>query len=161
MAHRRRLLTLRAYARHRRCTLSTVQKAVATGRIALGPGGRVDPLEADIAWQANTGPRRDSANGNGHAAPGTVAAAAREVQLARARLLRQEYRKRSRELVSRRRVERTLFNFARRLRDRILAVPDRVSAIAAGMTDASEIHRLLTRELEIALVALADGDPTT
>lgn len=57
------LLSLRAYARHRKAqgltgtTDGAVRKALATGRITAAADGRVDPEQADRAWAASTAPR--------------------------------------------------------------------------------------------------------
>ena len=51
--------SMRAYARHRGCTLRAVQKAVASGRVSLMPDGSVDFATADAAWLANSRHRRD------------------------------------------------------------------------------------------------------
>jgi hypothetical protein len=52
------LLSLNAYAKHRSCALSAVQKAIATNRIktVLDEKGRVkiDPVQADADWEKNT-----------------------------------------------------------------------------------------------------------
>lgn len=52
------ILSLRAYARHRGCTLRAVQKAIEAGRITVqvddfGKSG-IDPIAADKAWGTNT-----------------------------------------------------------------------------------------------------------
>jgi len=52
------LIGLRAYSRHRRCTLSQVQKSIANGRLELsvhrkGRRLQIDVAEADREWEAN------------------------------------------------------------------------------------------------------------
>src|SRR5262245_50287802 len=57
-------ISLRAYARHRDCTLAAVQKAIASGRIPpsavkrneAGELEAIDQVAADAAWLANTDP---------------------------------------------------------------------------------------------------------
>ena len=48
------VMTLRGYARHRACALSTVQLAIASGRISTVEGGKVDSDAADRQWRKNT-----------------------------------------------------------------------------------------------------------
>jgi len=48
------LLGLRAYARHRGCAPSSVEEAVAAGRIKRDPGGLFDRDQCDRDWKANT-----------------------------------------------------------------------------------------------------------
>ena len=55
------LVSLRAYAKHRGCRLSAVQKAIKTGRIQRTPEGLVDVDQADAAWRRNTDPAKQSA----------------------------------------------------------------------------------------------------
>jgi hypothetical protein len=45
-------ISLRAYARHRGCSLFAVQKACRTQRIPLQSDGSIDPAAADAAWDA-------------------------------------------------------------------------------------------------------------
>lgn len=47
-------LTVRGYARHRGVSHTAVVKALATGRITLGPEGRIDPTLADQQWAVAT-----------------------------------------------------------------------------------------------------------
>ena len=51
-------VSLRAYARHRGCSLTAVQKAIRGGRITPEPDGTIDPGKADAEWSANTGAAR-------------------------------------------------------------------------------------------------------
>lgn len=48
------ILSLRAYAKHRGCSLKAVQKAIQTGRIQTTPEGKIDPEAADQLWQLAT-----------------------------------------------------------------------------------------------------------
>jgi hypothetical protein len=49
-------LSLRAYARRRGCSPSTVHQAIASGRISREPDGTIDPAKADSAWESSTDP---------------------------------------------------------------------------------------------------------
>lgn len=44
------------------------------------------------------------------------------------------------------------------IRDGILNVPDRVSALLATINDASQIHEILTKELRLVLEELSNDD---
>ncbi len=46
----------RAYAAHRGVSHTAVQKAIASGRIALSADGKIDPEQADREWDARTDP---------------------------------------------------------------------------------------------------------
>ena len=54
-------------------------------------------------------------------------------------------------------MKKAAFEMARRTRDRILALPDRLSARLAAISDATEVHDLLSDELESALRLLGEG----
>ena len=57
-------MSLRSYAKHRRNaglpggTLSSVQAALASGRIATDEAGLINPVVADRAWEENTDPMK-------------------------------------------------------------------------------------------------------
>ncbi len=51
-------LSQRAYARHRNCSLATVQRAIASGKITLSGDGTIDPAKADRQWSQATDPDR-------------------------------------------------------------------------------------------------------
>lgn len=82
------LVSMRAYARMRSVALSTIQGAVAAGRIALTADGRIDVAAADAGWHAGHLARKP---GSGRPGPtrtthARVEAAAAKVQLASHRL---------------------------------------------------------------------------
>jgi hypothetical protein len=56
-------LSRRAYARHRHCSLTAVQKALKAGRISLLADDTIDPEAADRAWNAAA----EASHGNGTA----------------------------------------------------------------------------------------------
>lgn len=164
-------MTQAEYARHRRVSRPAVLKAVRSGRIRLGPDGRIDPAEADAAWRRNTDPSKPSnsvsgdprgaaarphrpPNGARHSAPRDVSAgpdynlsrAVREAYLAK--LVRLEYEHKSGSLRDAEEVRKAFFEANRRARDLLLALPDRAAATVAGLTEAAECHRILTAEVE-------------
>jgi hypothetical protein len=58
------------------------------------------------------------------------------------------------ELVSMEEVKRDAFNTARVVRNNLLNIPDRVSALLASMNEAEKIHEKLTKEIRTALEEL-------
>jgi predicted DNA-binding transcriptional regulator AlpA len=67
-----------------------------------------------------------------------------------------DFEEKSGALVSREQVKAEEFAIARRVRDAILNVADRIDAELAAVTDAREINLRLKRELTQAMAALAD-----
>ena len=61
------------------------------------------------------------------------------------------------ELVSIEEVKREAFNTARVVRNNLLNIPDRISALLASMDKAEEIHEKLTKEIRTALEELVQS----
>jgi hypothetical protein len=156
------ILGLREYARQRGTSLSTVQKAISSGRISTLPNGMIDSDVADREWRENTEPRPKGSTKRQQYDEGEVsgatqytkARAVREHFLAR--LAQLEFQERTGELVRASEVKIAAFNHSRMLRDRILAVPDRVASIVASESDAAKCHSILAEELRKALNEAAD-----
>lgn len=55
-------------------------------------------------------------------------------------------------------VNRVFYAKTKAVRDRILNVPDRISALLAGINNPAEIHRILTKELRQVLEELSHHD---
>lgn len=162
--------SMRAYGRHRGVTHHAVQKAVEAGRITLTPDRRVDFEQADAEWEAN------SLNGNGrarraqHHGPvssgatrGTVAEANRRFLEARARLAELEYQLKVRELMPVAEVEKAAFECARRARDLLLSMANRLAPVVAGLNTTDECCRAIEKEVHDALDELAgrrNGKPS-
>lgn len=73
-----------------------------------------------------------------------------------ARIAEFKYRKMKDELVDASEVRSQFATASRRVRDSILAVPDRIASILAAEQDPDRVHRLLIEELEQTLTSLAD-----
>lgn len=59
------------------------------------------------------------------------------------------------ELISAEKVRNAMFAKGRIIRDGILNVPDRISALLATINDAAKIHEILTKELREILEELS------
>ncbi len=158
-------LSMRAYARHRSVTLAAVQKAVESGRISIQPDGGIDPELADCQWEENTRSipscivkgaqvREDGSSGGAS----RYAAARAEREHYAALLARAEYEERIGNLVSKDEVETTTFQMFRQFRDRMLLLPDRISAVIAAETSAAVVHEILAGEVRTALEDFAGQD---
>ena len=80
--------------------------------------------------------------------------AARELFLAR--LAKLEFEERSGKLVDADKVRAQTFALGRRLRDAILAMPDRLAPVLVGQSEPAVIHRLLTEDIVACLGELSD-----
>lgn len=190
MATTSRLLSLRAYARHRGVSHTAVNLAVKAGRIPT-VDGKIDPIVADAAWTQNTdqskprnsvtgdpkhrrrrgeppapassaGTTTSGASTEGGAPPAgpsyVQSRALREAFMAR--LTKLEYEEKLGKLVSADEVRVATFNAARKARDMLLALPDRLSPILAAIEDPREVHQLLATELRLVCEEIASASHT-
>ena len=61
------------------------------------------------------------------------------------------------ELVPVAEVKAQAFALARGLRDGLMGIPDRLAPMLAATQDATQVHRLLSEEIRVALRGLSDG----
>lgn len=161
------LMTQAAYSRHRKVTRQAVSKAVKRGRIHT-VRGMIDPELADAEWQSSTAPALEvtpqqglnASTAQGEAAQSSLNyATSRSIREAYvARLARLDYEQKSGELINAEKVRLDAFNTARRARDLLLAIPDRVAPIVAGLTDQAECHRVLLQEIHRVCAELSHAD---
>ncbi len=173
-------MSVREYARHRKeqgligTSPWSVTKALKEGRIARNDLGKIDPQVADRHWEENSSPTmRHKPNvpipspirsassvpvGAKHSIPIPPLAHSRAIREAyQAKLARLDYEERVGTLVAKEKVRNAAMRKGQIVRDRLLAVPDRVASEIAAMTDPREITELLENEFRHALQELADG----
>jgi hypothetical protein len=76
-------------------------------------------------------------------------------EMERGKLLEAKAKAEIGELVSVEEVKRDAFNTARVVRNNLLNIPDRISALLASVNEAEKIHETLTEEIRIALEQLS------
>lgn len=182
-------LSLRAYAAHLRVTEGSVRKAVRAGRITPEPDGTIDPAKADVQWQANTDPARQTttkpkfANPQPHdtasaAAVRSVREALRESgqssagltsfeqartahEITKVHLARLLLQEKRGSLIDKAKVTAQVFRLARQVRDAWLNWPARVSAQMAAELGVDEhaMHTMLERYVRDHLTELGDIRP--
>ena len=153
------LMSISAYAKHRKVSLAAVQDALKRGRIRFADtkGKWIHPKEADRDWSRNTDPakvRKEESETDNQSRGYAAARAAREHY--QARLAKLEYEEKTGKLIDAEKVKRDAFELARTVRDHILNIPDRISAELVGITDQPTMHSVLLRELNTALQGLSD-----
>ncbi len=164
-------LSIRGYARHRGVAESAVRKAISQGRITKGKNGKINPKVADKEWSQNSDPAQikaetafDSPDYSQNSAPssqgnlvgGPSYQQSRAIKEAYgAKLLRLQFEKESKKLISIDDVKVSAFNAARMTRDRILNIPDRVIPQLVGKTNIFEMKEILKAELIKALEELS------
>ncbi len=176
---KKELISQREYARRRGISHSAVQRAVSAGRIST-VNGRIDPDQADREWHENTDqskPRNritgspkhariagepsepmdfGSEGGNGTASGYAKARAARE--LYQAQLAKLELDRQRGVLIRADEVRLGAFNMARKARDQLIALPERIAAILAATEDAAEVQSILEEEIERICQEIADAE---
>jgi hypothetical protein len=157
-------LSQRKYAKHRQVSLSAVQKALRTGRIAVGADGTIDPEAADRAWTARTATKINGTAGRRGLATGVpldpdayhkARTAKLEAEAEREAL---ELRVRKAELLERTVVVNEVFTVHQELRMGWQTWPARVGdQIAASLgVDPLTVVSVLEHHVEVELARLAD-----
>lgn len=189
MAHK----SLRTYAKSRGISHEAVRQAIKAGRLVKsivmvnGEPKIADEALADQEWAANTdqskprnritgdpkhrraskdAPMQPMANdggadGGGKGPSYAQSRAIREAYMAR--LAKIDFEEKAGKLVSADGARVAIFNTARKARDMLMAVPDRVAPLVVGQTDPHEIHRILMDEMrriaaEVARLRLPDAE---
>lgn len=158
-------MSQRAYARHRRCAISSVQEAIATKRISTLPDGQVDSDVADGEWARNTRQSAPPGSNRGQQEDEIDSFGASQYNKARAvrehyqaRLAKLEYEEKVAKLIPADDVKVAAFNLFRRYRDHVLNLPDRLAAILAAESDAAKCYEILAVEIRKTLNEFADAN---
>jgi hypothetical protein len=178
------LISQRAFGRKLGVSLAAVQRAVAAGRITL-TAGKVDPAAAERQWRANTDPSkpRNILTGNprkarpagapsvpmdfGLGLPAAAGGQGSGAEYARARATREIYQAHLAKLdldrqmgllVRADEMKVAAFNAARRARDQIISLPERLAVILAATPDPAEVHRILEEEADRICQDLSNAD---
>jgi len=182
--------SLRTYAKSRGVSHEAVRQAIKSGRLkksivyVKGEPKIGDEALADQEWAANTDqskprnritgdPQHRRApgeemtpmanNGGGDGVRGPSYAQSRAIREAyMARLAKIDFEEKDGKLISADGARVAIFNTARKARDMLMAVPDRVAPLVVGLDDPHEIHRILMDEMrriagEIAKMRLPDA----
>lgn len=171
------LLTQNAYASHRKAaglpgaTHAAVAKAIKSGRLAKslvrqGDKVLIDPRRADAEWAANTngvmqrgdaelaaerieldalGIMRTRADAASEPASLADARALKEHYLALSAKL--DYEIESGKLIEAEAARRAAFAAARKARDMLLTIADRLAPVVAGLSDQFECHQVIAAEV--------------
>lgn len=167
-------VSLREFSKIKGVTLSTVQKAIATGRIKLNENGKINTEEALRNWIENTNDSKRT-HGGGVEFPveydpeerekiNDVVEVREDYLVSRAKreqyaasLAKLEYEKEAALLVSAEKVSLETFKAGRVLRDSLFSIPDRIAAQLAAENDVDKVHEKLTTEISNCLTDLANS----
>ena len=150
------LLSLRAYAEHRKVTEGAVRKAIASGRISTTADGKIDPAIADRQWAMNTNPAQAQSDRGDSKAASSFQISRAQKEIYEALLKKLEYEKLSGALIPLKQTEMEAYTAARFARDKLLKIPDRIAPALVGKTDINEIKEILRKEIRQSLENLVD-----
>ena len=116
------------------------------------PGAQSDPL--GVPGPSGVGTvRNGDADASRLVSSYAASRAAREAYMAR--LAKLDFEQRSGKLVDADEVRAQIFGLGRRLRDRLMGLPDRLAPVLVGQGDQAVIHQLLTEEIATSLAELS------
>jgi len=170
-------MTISEYARHRGCSHEAVRKAIDRGRIPteLDPKGKrhlIDPVEANKCWDQNTNKAKqkggaavrkkyvkdtsesDSKSEDDEEPESEESKALpryneslKKKEYYKAEMARLEYEEKHGTLVKAEEVKKAAFDSARKLRERLYNIPDRLSQILAVESDPDRVHAAIMSEI--------------
>lgn len=155
-------LTVKEYAQHRNVSVTAVRKAIKTGRITLNRNKKLNQELADAEWFKNTNPakQRNSADCNQSTGDDKISyhrsRAIREDY--NAKLTQLQFERESGKLIPVDEVRTVAFRAGRRVRDRILNIPDQVVPLLIGKTSIFEMKSILKAELTKILEELSKNE---
>lgn len=152
-----KLIGLREYARLRGVSLSTVQKAIATGRISIidFEGKKLlDPIMASEEWSRNTKPTlNNKIESKDESDLYYKSRAEKEKYLAF--LAKLEYEKKTGEVLDKEDTKRTIIKVVTSVRDALLNIPDRIAPELVAISDHFTMVEKLRLEIHRTLEALS------
>lgn len=157
-----KLMTKAEYARHRNVSKPTISKLIKNGRLLVTEDGLIDAEISDVLMEEFT---RTSDN-DLEVLSDTPSYALKRAELTgyKAELAKLDLEKAQGRFIDAELVGWEAFECARRVRDTLLSLPDRIAAILAAETDVRKVHSLLKQEIRQALEELSNGtdsDPST
>ena len=151
------------YARHRKVNRSYISRLAKAGVLVMRHG-KVDVAASDAVLDdrpiavepGETSPSNQTVPESIGPQPTNYAQARLAEMVYRAKLRRLDYETRSAKLISADEVKAKWFVVARQIRDKLLAVPTKLSPQLAALTDAYAVRELLESEIVSILRALQD-----
>jgi hypothetical protein len=152
------IMTKTEYAKHRNVSQAAVSKMVREDRILVTPDGRIDSDVSDVLLnQFSESPLQNQARDSLLEQLGTVESYTEQRALLtkyKAGLAKIDLDKAAGTVVDAIHVRDVAHSTARRVRDHILNLPDRLAPLLAAETDTHAIRTLLDSELRSALEEL-------
>jgi hypothetical protein len=157
------LITQAEWARRQGFSKQYVGKLIEQGKIKL-VDGMIDEKSANAVLKNQRDPnlpiRRNGSNSyeNQSDMHDLLVKTKLKNEIERGKLLEAKVKTEMGQLISAEKVRHAMFAKGRIIRDGILNVPDRVSSLLATISDASQIHEILMKELREVLEELSRND---
>lgn len=151
------LMGLREYARHRNTSLSSVQKAIASGRITtviIDGAKKIDPITADQDWKENTKASPTSIELSGDENDLYFKSRA-EKEKYLALLAKLEYERKCGDVLDKDETRRTIIKLVTETRDALLNIPDRIAPELVAINDIFQMTEKLRKEIYDTLLNLS------
>jgi phage terminase Nu1 subunit (DNA packaging protein) len=152
-----RFVSQAEYARHRGISRQHVSRLVKAG-VLITRGGRVDVVASDAVLDDRPQPiiERAAPEPGETATAGAYAQAKTAEMVYRAKLRKLDFEVRSGKLIPADEVKVQWFKVCRGIRDKLLAIPQKLAPQLAGLSDLHEVRDVLASEIEAALKGLND-----
>lgn len=157
------LISQSEWARRQGFSRQYVSKLISEGKIKL-INGMISENQANAALEIQRNPSLPQYRSGESSYKRTenvnelFAKARLKNEIERGKLLEAKVKEEVGRLIDAEEVRKTAFAMGRIIRDGILNVPGRVSALLATISDASQIHEILTKELRQVLEELSNDD---
>ncbi len=154
-------MNLSRYAGHRGVTVGYISRLVREGKLTVDEHGELDAETADMEMDNN----RPSGKHRGPIATNpdgiTLAELNRQEKALKVAMLQMDHDVKSRLLLSSDDVRESVFTLARRTRDMLLSIPDRLAPLLVGITDASDVNRIMAEEIRMVCQEIASFEPVS
>jgi len=145
------LVSQAEYARMKDVSKVYIGRLVKNGTITLDDSGKIDPDLADKqienAMPEGIGVKKKKSSSK----KSSFSEAKTHEKRIQVSLLELSYQEKAGELVKAKDVEVAAFSEARKLRDNMLNIPDRISALVAAEDDENVVRQIITDEIEKGL----------
>jgi len=160
-----KLVSIQEFAVIMKVSRRAVQKAISEGRISASRDGNkwfLNPIEAKKQWLENTSlvaARRSNKNigqddSDNDVDKISIGEAERREKVFKSKMAELKFHEAKNLLIPKEKVQKSAFNLARKVRDAMLNIPNRISHEVAAEVDPFKVEQILLKEINQALESL-------
>lgn len=150
------LVTQAEYARIHNFSKAYISKLIKKGKLQLVDGRIDEELADEILCLSDRAAKIDDDSENTQDLHKRYLKARLKSEENRARILELEREEKEKNLIPSELIKKDAYEQARIVREKLLAIPDRVATLILGLSTAAEIHEVLSKEIRQALEELAN-----